>query len=223
METVTGTEIRDFRVRGNYFNQRTLLHRRGSHSSKRDNIASNSPGYSPPVVEFDLQDGSSGSIVISEADIPLLCGDDFEQGKRHLSLILNARHGDSQAAYDLSAAAQADSFGGTGRASAIRERVRRSLHQLSAPLRAGHQSKGIHTPETEPTGLSCAGLRRAYRARLYETGPALRRAPLGCHPATRDPHDAGPGELQEPSRVCHPLRHRPTTFQESWTPTSTSA
>jgi hypothetical protein len=113
METVTGTEIRDFRVRGNYFNQRTLLHRRSSHSSKRDDIVSNSPGYSPPVVEFDLQDGTNGSIVISEADIPLLCGDDFEQGKRHLSLIVNARRGDPKAAEDLSSAAQ-DFLGGAG-------------------------------------------------------------------------------------------------------------
>lgn len=115
METATGTEIRDFRVRGNYFNQRTLLSRRGAHSSKKANIVSNSPGYSPPVVEFDLQDGTTSSIVISESDIPLLCGGDIEQGKRRLSLIVNARRGDSQAATELSSAAQEDSFGGAGR------------------------------------------------------------------------------------------------------------
>jgi len=116
METATGTEIRDFRVRGNYFNQRSLLSRRESHSSKKDHIVSNSPGYSPPVVEFELQDGTSGSIAISEADIPLLCGDDGEQGKKRLSLILNARGGDPKAAQDLFAAAQEDSSGGAGRA-----------------------------------------------------------------------------------------------------------
>lgn len=115
METVTGTEIRDFTVRGNYFNQRSLLSRRNLYSSKKDNIVSSSPGYSPPVVEFDLHDGTAGSIVVSEADIPLLCGDDFERGKRHLSLIVNARRGDPKAAEDLSSAAQADSLGETGR------------------------------------------------------------------------------------------------------------
>jgi len=115
METATATEIRDFRVRGNYFNQRTLLFRRASHSSKKENIASNSPGYSPPVVEFELLNGTTGSIVISEADIPMLCGEDVEQGKRRLSLIVSARRGDSQAAKGLATAAQEESFAGEGR------------------------------------------------------------------------------------------------------------
>jgi Pyruvate phosphate dikinase, AMP/ATP-binding domain len=115
METVTGTEIRDFMVRGNYFNQRTLLSRMDLHSSKKDNIVSNSPGYSPPVVEFELQDGTSDSIVISEADVPFLCGDDMEQGKRHLTLILTARRGDTQAAKILSSVAQVVSLGGARR------------------------------------------------------------------------------------------------------------
>jgi len=115
MESLTGTEIRDFTVRGNYFNQRSLLSRTNLRSSKKDNIVSNSPGFSPPTVEFDLHDGTAGSIVVSEADIPLLCGDDFERGKRHLSLIVNARRGDPKAAKDLSSAAQADFLGRTGR------------------------------------------------------------------------------------------------------------
>jgi hypothetical protein len=131
METVTGTEIRDFMVRGNYFNQRTLLSRRDLHSSKKDNVVSNSPGYSPPVVEFEFQDGTSDSIVISEADIPFLCGDEIEQGKRHLSLILNARRGDTQAAKDLSAAAQEVSSGGTGR-------VQPSENEFVVPCTSSH-------------------------------------------------------------------------------------
>ena len=115
MESLTGTEIRDFTVRGNYFNQRSLLSRTNLRSSKKDNIVSNSPGFSPPIVEFDLHNGTAGSIVVSEADIPLLCGDDFERGKRHLSLIVNARRGDPKAVKDLSFAAQADFLGGMGR------------------------------------------------------------------------------------------------------------
>jgi len=115
METVIGMEIRDFRVRGNYFNQRTVLLRRDLHSSKRDHIALDSPGYSPPVVEFEFQDNTTGSIVISEADIPLLCNGDLEQGKRHLSLIVNARRGDPKAAEDLLSAAHGDSSRGAAR------------------------------------------------------------------------------------------------------------
>ena len=115
MEALTGTAIRDFRIRGNYFNQRTLLSRRDLHSSKKESLVSNSPGYSPPVVEFELQDSTTGSIVISEADIPLLCNDDIEQRKRHLTLIVNARRGDSKAAQDLFSAAREDSSGGAGR------------------------------------------------------------------------------------------------------------
>ena len=115
METLTGLEIRNFTVRGNYVNQRSLLSRTNSRSSKKDSIVSNSPGFSPPIVEFDLHDGTAGSIVVSEADIPVLCGDDFERGKRHLSLIVNARRGDPTAAKDLLSAAEADSSAGAGR------------------------------------------------------------------------------------------------------------
>jgi len=115
METVTRPEIRNFTVRGNYFNQRSILSRTNLRSSKKENVVSKSPGFSPPIVEFDLHDGTAGSIVVSEADVPLLCGDDFERAKRHLSLIVNARRGDPKAAQDLSSAVQADSLGGTGR------------------------------------------------------------------------------------------------------------
>ena len=115
MEALTGTAIRDFKIRGNYFNQRTLLSRRDSHSPKKASLLANSPGYSPPVVEFELQDGTTSSIIVSEADIPLLCGDDVEKGKRRLSLIVSARRGDRSAAQELSSAAQEDSLRGAGR------------------------------------------------------------------------------------------------------------
>ena len=115
METVTGTGICDFRIRGNYFNWRTLLSRRDLHSSKKENVIPNHPGYSPPVVDFDLHGGATGSIVVSEADIPLLCDDDLEKAKRCLALILEARQGDLRAAKELVAAAQEYPLGGTGR------------------------------------------------------------------------------------------------------------
>jgi hypothetical protein len=115
METVPATGIRNFRIRGNYFNWRSLLSRRDLHSSKKENVVPNHPGYSPPVVDFDLHGGATGSIVISESDIPLLCDDDIEKAKRCLSLILEARQGDPRAAQELSAAAQEYPLGGTGR------------------------------------------------------------------------------------------------------------
>ena len=115
METVTGTEIRDFRIRGNYFNWRSLLSRRELHSSKKENVVPGHPGYSPPVVDFDLHGGATSSIVVGESDIPLLCDDDIDKAKRFLSLILKARQGDPRAAKELSSAGQEYPFEGTTR------------------------------------------------------------------------------------------------------------
>jgi pyruvate,orthophosphate dikinase len=106
MRTLTGAEIRDFQVRANYFNQRSLLWRRDLHSAKKANGIPNSPGYSPPVVEYEARDGTTGSIVVSESDLPLLCDNNHDRAKRFLSLILEARRGDAQAAKELFSAAQ---------------------------------------------------------------------------------------------------------------------
>jgi pyruvate,orthophosphate dikinase len=111
MEVITETEIRDFRIRGNYVNQRSLLSKLDLHSCKVENTLPNSPGSSPPVVEFELQNGQTSSIVVSEADIPALCDDDFEKAKRHLGRVLSARQGDPEAARELSAEAQAQRLG----------------------------------------------------------------------------------------------------------------
>jgi hypothetical protein len=105
MKLLAGTEIRDFRIRGGYFNQRNLISRRALHSSRKGD-AQPCPGYSPPVVEFELVDGTLSSVVISDADIPPLCNVDLEKAKRQLSLILNARRGDPAAVMALSAAEQ---------------------------------------------------------------------------------------------------------------------
>ena len=106
MELLTGTAIRDFRVRGNYFNQRSLLWRKDLHSSCEQYMAAINPGYCPPVVDLELHDGTPRSLVVGEADLPLLCDDDIEKVKAYLSLSLNARRGDRQAAQELSSAAQ---------------------------------------------------------------------------------------------------------------------
>ena len=108
MELLTATDVRDFRIRGNYFSWRSLLARRDQHSSTRQSVP-NQPGYSPPVVDYELQDGITNSIVISGSDIPLLHDDDIETAKRNLSLILGARQGDFGAVAELRSLAQAAS------------------------------------------------------------------------------------------------------------------
>ncbi len=97
MEPFAGGDIREFRIRGNYINQRTLLARKNLHATKRGDLPPNPPGYSPPVVEFELHNGTSQQITIGETDIALLCGEDAERAKRHLALVVNARRGDPQA------------------------------------------------------------------------------------------------------------------------------
>jgi phosphohistidine swiveling domain-containing protein len=95
MQLLSGTDIRDFRVRGNYFNQRSLRSSRAARTA-------NCPGYSPPVVEFELGDGTRDSLTVSDADVPFLCNQEIEKAKTYLSLILNARQGGPEAATELS-------------------------------------------------------------------------------------------------------------------------
>ena len=111
MQTIPQTEIREFSIRGNYCNSRGLLSRRKLFIPKGANFGSNYTGYSPPVVDFQLQSGKTDSVVVSESDIPLLCEDDVNKGKRHLSLILGARLGDSDAVTILRSALEASSLG----------------------------------------------------------------------------------------------------------------
>lgn len=105
MQLLSGSEIGDFRISGNYPNERSLLFRRDLRSTKKEKMVLNRPGYSPPAVEFELH-GRATSTFVRQIDIPHLCQDDCDKAKRHLSLILNARKGDPKAAKDLSLAAQ---------------------------------------------------------------------------------------------------------------------
>jgi hypothetical protein len=105
MAPLTGKEIRDFKVRGNYINQRSLLRREGLLFPK-GKVAPRDFGYSPPVVEYEFADGTSGSVVVREFDIPVLCQDDEEAAKNHLALILNADRDHAAVATKLSSAAQ---------------------------------------------------------------------------------------------------------------------
>ena len=105
MQTITRIDIRDFRLRGNYFNRRSL-----PAPSSKENFSTGS-GYSPPVVDLELQGGESSSIVVSESDIPLLSNPDLQKSKQYLALILEARAGDTRSAAELSAAAREYSVG----------------------------------------------------------------------------------------------------------------
>ena len=111
MQTITGTDIHDFGIRGNYCSYLNLLSSRHLHASSKENFVRNYPGYSPPVVDFELKGGGAGSIVVSESDIPLLCNDDTDKAKRYLCLILDARQGDTKAAMKLLSVLQEYSSG----------------------------------------------------------------------------------------------------------------
>ncbi|HWR14991.1 MAG TPA: hypothetical protein VN577_09190 [Terriglobales bacterium] len=106
MACQTDILIRDFRVRGNYFNQRSLVSKEAFHYLRKDGQRTRSPGYSPPEVSIEFEDGTIGNLVVSEIDIPFLCDDDFETARQYLSQILQARSGDSQAAQGLYEAAR---------------------------------------------------------------------------------------------------------------------
>jgi len=104
MQTLAETGIRDFKIRGNYVNQRCLVARRSLHGPDNQNRDAEGPGYSPPVIDYQLRDGTMSSTSVSEADVSFLCQDNFEKAKRYLALILNARQGDSNAASELTLA-----------------------------------------------------------------------------------------------------------------------
>jgi pyruvate,orthophosphate dikinase len=114
MGLLTGAAIRDFRIRGNYFNQRSLASRRALRPSRKGSVVPGRAGCSPAVVEFELDDGTTSSIEVSDADVPTLSSDNIEQAKRYLSLIVNARGGDSEAARALSSAEQERPFSESG-------------------------------------------------------------------------------------------------------------
>ena len=101
MQPVTAIGIRDFRVRGNYFTQRSLLTRKELHHEKREGANGQRPGYSPPIVDYETEDGSNASLTVSEIDIPLLCDNDLQKSKNYLQLLLQARGGDREAAQQL--------------------------------------------------------------------------------------------------------------------------
>jgi len=115
MELATETEIRDFNIRGGYVNRRSLLLQRNLHSSTKPNAVPNYSGYSPPVVEFELLDGTIRSITVREADAVLLSDTDGEEARRYLSLLLEAREVQPKTPEELSSLAPKCLSEGTGR------------------------------------------------------------------------------------------------------------
>ena len=64
MELLPEGGIRDFRIRGNYFNRRSLLSRGSVRSLRKETQLPNRPGYSPPAVEFELHGGPPGTLSV---------------------------------------------------------------------------------------------------------------------------------------------------------------
>lgn len=106
----TQRDIRNFRIRGNYYRRRQLIHQNWRSTVRGNNSVPNYPGYLAPVVDFETDAGETGSIVLDESDIPLF-EDNTEKAKRHLSLILNARDRDAEAAAELQSAREQCSLG----------------------------------------------------------------------------------------------------------------
>ena len=86
--------IRDFRVRGNYFNRRTLISKEAFHHLKKHEQKPFFPGYSAPEVAIEFQDGSTDNLIVSEIDTPFLCDGDFRDGSTlPLELVLTLGRG----------------------------------------------------------------------------------------------------------------------------------
>ena len=106
MVPAAAAEIRDYRIRGSYLNRRSLLLQRNLASPAKRAEASGSPGYSPPIVEYELPDGTTRSLPIRESDAVLLGVDDKDSRGEYFGLILRSREGDREAAADLSSLAR---------------------------------------------------------------------------------------------------------------------
>jgi hypothetical protein len=77
-------------------------------SLPKESLPLGSTGLLPANLDFELASGKTDSIAVSESDISLLVGTAFEVAKHRLSLILDARQGDSTAAGELSVTTRAN-------------------------------------------------------------------------------------------------------------------
>jgi pyruvate,orthophosphate dikinase len=105
VELLTETKIRNFRICGNYLNERSLALGSTPHVCD-EGITADNRGFLPPVVEYETEDGAKNRIVISGVDIPILCLPSFDEARTHLALILNAREGDLDARRQLALRAE---------------------------------------------------------------------------------------------------------------------
>lgn len=112
MIAAAATEIRDFRISGGFINRRSLSQRSLYSPAKPE--APPCPGYSPPVVEYELPDGTTQSVTIRGTDALLLSGDSANP-EPYLALILEARAGDRVALETLSSLGQTYLAGRTQR------------------------------------------------------------------------------------------------------------
>lgn len=90
MAVLTGAEIRDFRIRGDYTNHRTRVFQTQLDSGDKPPGRRHS-GYRPTIVDFELADGSVHSFTVGESDLPWLLDHDIEKARHYLSRILEQR------------------------------------------------------------------------------------------------------------------------------------
>ncbi len=100
----------DFKIRGNYPNQRTLLRSMDDRLSVEKKGVHRPLGYLPPVAEYrtaaQRDSDHPHEITVRDIDLPLLYQSDLEKAGKHFSYILKARDGDGEARQKLDLARQ---------------------------------------------------------------------------------------------------------------------
>jgi hypothetical protein len=102
--TTDSPRVTEFRVRGNYANWRSLLVSLDDRSAASTFVPRDHPGYVPPMAQYwteEQPEGPGHEIEIRGTDLPLLSQVPQPEGREHLTMILQARRGDRQAAERL--------------------------------------------------------------------------------------------------------------------------
>ena len=109
MDKLSSADIAEIRIRGSFFNRRTLISRRALHAAGEP-IPQQPIGYLPPVATYRLASGEQGSLNVRETDLPTLCNASLDEAKAHLALILNARAKDPDCARQLACVRTSEGF-----------------------------------------------------------------------------------------------------------------
>lgn len=80
--------IGDFRIRGCYPTQRSLISSAEAHQRRGGGRPAALPGHAPARVDFETAQGAAGSIEVPDLDLVALCQPDVGAAAAHLALIL---------------------------------------------------------------------------------------------------------------------------------------